>query len=114
MSHETVLSDAEIELAAQCLDAEAQSDGETVTVTLKNVKQCLYNLEQALLQSSKLQQLRKDAERYRWLKDPNSKLICIVALKTNSKDDVVLILDDADRAIDTAMEITRCPDFDEL
>ncbi|NHC63065.1 hypothetical protein [Paenalcaligenes suwonensis] len=75
MSNPTVLSDAEIKEAMQCLVAEVDIDGETVTI--KNVNQCLRNIEQALLQSPEIQQLRKDAELWNewlpWLRAINRK-----------------------------------------
>lgn len=43
MSNPTVLSDAEVKEAMQCLVAEVERDGETVVI--KNVNQCLRNIE---------------------------------------------------------------------
>lgn len=66
MTEETILTDAEIiALGKQARAIEARENGYILPVTFARA------IEQAVLQSPEIQTLRKDAERYRWLRDGN-------------------------------------------
>lgn len=67
MTTETVLTEDQIQQAVQCITAEQSIvDG---SVVLSNVNACFLELEQAVLQSTEVQALRKGADRYQALRN---------------------------------------------
>lgn len=96
MSTETVFTDFQIDNIAASVSAARASE--------QNLR-FARAIEQAVLQSSEVQALRKDAERYRWLRGQCEKLlggltICEVGLFELKPWSGV----DPDRNIDAAME----------
>jgi len=74
MTTETILTPA---LVDSLLDGVLRASGSrlgnyTFQKTLDELRSSIRAIEQAVLQSSEIQALRKDAERYRWLRDSGS------------------------------------------
>lgn len=94
----TILADEQIDATLASLDCLFWDVSEGATHDFARA------IEQAVPQSPEVQALRKDAERYRWLKERNSGPIGIVAWHCDGEKEMVLMDSHADETISTAME----------